>query len=50
MSQPPVKEATGLPQFDGLGVPVEMSEGMAERGKNQMEMWDDVHSVAYTPP
>ena len=48
MSQPEdvPKEAVGWPQVDGLGLEDDISCGMAPRGKNQISMWSEVHSVA----
>lgn len=39
-----------MPQLEGSGQPLSMSEGIEPRGKNQMLMAESVHSVAYTPP
>lgn len=39
-----------MPHEAGFGFPLAMSPGIAERGKNQMEIALLVHSVAYTPP
>jgi hypothetical protein len=50
MSQPPENDDRGVPQLLGSGLPEDMSDGMLERGKNQMVMAELVHSVAYTPP
>lgn len=43
---PPSKLATGLPQFDGLGESLPMSDGAEPCEKKKMRMTDEVHSSA----
>ena len=43
---PPSKLATGLPQFDGLGESLPMSDGAEPCEKKKMRMTDEVHSRA----
>ena len=40
------KDACGLPQPLGLGDPDAMSAGIVGRGKNHIDIADDVNSVA----
>src|SRR5277367_6743167 len=47
----PWKREFGTPQASpGFGLPEATSLGIAPRGKNQILMKSEVHSVAYTPP
>jgi hypothetical protein len=50
ISQGAANRADGEPQYEGVGLPLVMSDGMLPRGKNQMLIAVLVHSVAYTPP
>lgn len=50
MSQDPEKLATGVPNVEMFGVPAVRLEGMLDLGNHQMLTYDEVHSVAYTPP
>lgn len=46
ISQLPENAAVGVPQPEGLGFPLVMSEGVLDLEKNQILMPEDVHSVA----
>lgn len=50
MSQSPMNTAVGLPQLEGSGEELEISEGIEPRGKKKMLINDSMISVAYTPP
>ena len=42
--------AVGRPQPSGFGLEPATSEGMEERGKNQMKIPEVFQFIAYTPP
>lgn len=50
MSQSPSKFAAGVPKSSTFGDPKPIEVGMALRGKNQIRIQVEVHSIAYTPP
>ncbi|KAK5628069.1 hypothetical protein RRF57_003784 [Xylaria bambusicola] len=47
---PPEKEAAGLPQVLGSGLPASISTGTEPRGKKKTLSASEVHCKAYTPP
>lgn len=50
MSQPPAKLALGVPKREVSGLVAVTAVGMEPRGKNQILMAADDHSMAKTPP
>lgn len=49
MLQLPWKRAVGVPNSVTLGESEDTLGGIALRGKNQIRIYAEVHSIAYTP-